>query len=344
MVKSTIKDVAQLAGVSLKTVSRVINKEPFVRQATIEKVSKAIEELGYQPNLAARNLRSGKSYALGLVYDNPNPYYIIDMQQGALNVCRDMGYGLQIHPCDAAQDNIAEELVDLYRDADLSGLILAPPMSERADIIKVLRRNDIQYVGIVSGTAEDPALTPCVHVDDRKAAYNITKHLLSLGHTHIAFFWGEEIHKSSPERFHGYEDALREEGITLDPSLIFDGAYSFESGIENAQKLLQLPDTPTALFCSNDEIAAGALTVFTERGLQVPHDIALAGFENSPFSRHSSPPLTTAEQSTIEIAAAATRLLIAGMRPHTIESENELVTEFSPTLIIRQSTCPVDGR
>ncbi|WND04084.1 LacI family DNA-binding transcriptional regulator [Temperatibacter marinus] len=343
MTKATIKDVAKLAEVSLKTVSRVINKEPSVSRTKVLIVEDAIKKLGYKPNLAARNLRSTKSYAVALVYDNPNPYYVIDMQNGALNACRDKGYGLQIHPCYSDDSSIAQDLVQLVKTADLAGLLLAPPISERADIISILRDNDVHYVGIVSGSKENDELSPCICVDDRQAAYEITDHLIKEGHTDIAFFWGEEIHKSSPERFSGYQDALKDHHIELKEEFIFEGEYSFESGMKNAEKLIALKQKPSALFCSNDEIAAGALTAFNAAGLTVPHDIAIAGFEDSPFSRHSSPPITTAKQATQSIAEAATNSLIHEIRPDArSKGEEKPKTIYSPSLIIRPSTTGKD--
>ncbi len=339
MTKATIKDVAKLANVSLKTVSRVINNEPTVRAAKVKLVQDAIQKLGYKPNLAARNLRSSKGYALGLVYDNPNPYYIIDMQNGALSICREMGYGLQIHPCRSDALSIADNLVQLVKNNDLSGLVIAPPVSERADIIAVLKANNIHFVGIVSGSEEDKTLSPCMCVDDRSASRIITEHIISEGHSEIAFFWGEEVHKSSPERYKGYVDALQTHGIALNEALILQGQYSFDSGYVNAQKILALKHRPTAIVCSNDEIAAGAMAAIKSAGLSVPTDIAISGFEDSPFSRHSSPPMTTAKQATETIAASATKFLINKIRPISQEERGEeTVMIFSPELIVRQST------
>ena len=216
MRKPTIRDVAKRSRVSLKTVSRVINNEPSVLERTRNKVLRAVTELGYQPDLSARSLRSAKSYAIGLVYDNPNPYYVISVQNGVLAACRDQGFGLQIHPCDSTVPDLADELHELVRRARLAGLVLAPPMSERMELIKYLAANGIRFVRIISA-AEDPNDGyPCVYVDDRDAAYDITEHLIQLGHQRIGFLWGGEAHRSSPERFKGYESALKDYGIPLD--------------------------------------------------------------------------------------------------------------------------------
>ncbi len=344
MQRSTIKDVAKRAKVSLKTVSRVINNEPAVQARTREKVLRAVEALEYRPDLSARSLRSAQSYAIGLVYDNPNPYYIISVQNGALSVCRETGFGLQIHPCNSSSPKLADELVDLVRRARLAGLVLAPPMSERMELIKHLAANDIKFVRILSA-AEDPNDGyPCVYVDDRDAAYDITEHLIQLGHTRIGFLWGGKSHRSSPERFKGYESALKDYGIALNNRLIVHGDYSFDDGFRGARKLLALKDRPTAIFGSNDEIAAGVLAAAKSSAMEVPYDLSIAGFEDSPFSKQSWPALTTAKQATEEIAKHATQRLIAelkreGNAPPEVHNEG-----FSPELVIRGSTGPLRTR
>ena len=342
--RATIKDVARRAKVSLKTVSRVINNEPAVQQRTREKVLRAIEHLDYQPDLSARSLRSAQSFALGVVYDNPNAYYVISVQNGVLSVCRDTGFGLQIHPCNSASPDLADELIDLVKRSRLAGLVLAPPMSERMELIRFLSNNGVKFVRILSA-AEDPADGyPCVYVDDRDAAYDITEHLIQLGHQRIGFLWGGKSHRSSPERFKGYESALKDYGIALNNRLIVHGDYSFDDGFRGARKLLALKEPPTAIFGSNDEIAAGVLAAAKSSGLDVPYDLSIAGFEDSPFSKQSWPALTTAKQATEEIAREATLRLIAelkrtGSPDETIENKG-----FSPELVIRGSTGPVRSR
>lgn len=339
----TIKDVAERSQVSLKTVSRVINNEATVREGTRNKVLRVIAELGYQPDLSARSLRSARSYALGLVYDNPNPYYVIAVQSGVLSVCRESGYGLQIHPCDSSSPNLADELVHLARHARLAGLVLAPPMSERLELIAHLKANKIHVVRIISAAADPQDGYPCVYVDDRDAAYDITKHLIQLGHQRIGFLWGGEAHRSSPERYRGYESALKDYGIPLDRKLILHGDYSFDDGFRGARKLLALKDRPSAIFGSNDEIAAGVLAAAKSSGLEVPYDLSIAGFEDSPFSKQSWPALTTAKQATEEIARHATQLLISELDREENDVEKLTVfgnKGFSPQLVIRGSTGP----
>lgn len=334
---ATIKDVAERAGVSLKTVSRVINDEPSVRASTRARVLKIIEELAYRPDQSARSLRGARSYAIGLVYDNPNPHYIIAVQNGVLSVCRERGYGLQIHPCDSTAPRLGEDLCGLVAHARLAGLVLAPPMSEQDDLIEKLAQAEVPFVRILSADQDPADGHPCVYIDDRDAAYEITEHLIQLGHSRIGFIWGGKQHRSSPERFKGYAEALKDYGIALDDALVMDGDYSFDDGFRGARKLLALPDRPTAIFGSNDEIAAGVLAAARTRGLDVPYELSIAGFEDSPFSRQSSPALTTARQDTTAIARHAARLLLAQLNPEATASD---VTNagFSPELVVRDST------
>ncbi len=339
MSKATIKDVARVAGVSLKTVSRVINNEPTVKESTLNKVRSTIEDLKYQPDMSARNLRSNKSYVVGLVYDNPNPYYVVDVQKGVLTACRDLGYSLQIHPCDASAENIVDELCELVRQSRLTGLVIAPPISEDETVTAALAERDIHFVRIVFAPSPPTGPLPCVWVNDRAAAHAVTEHLIARGHKDIAFLSGEEEHHSSYERFAGYRNALEEHGIAVKKSRVLDGAYSFDSGFQRATNLLKNSHPPTAIFGCNDEIAAGALAAAKSQGLSVPNDVAIAGFENSPFSKQAQPPLTTAGQSIDEIARQAMMLLVAEMRPQAAKEEDTLLcAEFVPELIERLST------
>lgn len=342
MRSTTIKDVAEQAGVSLKTVSRVINNEPSVHALTREKVRRAIAALGYQPDPSARSLRSTRAYALGLIYDNPNPHYIISMQSGVLTACREQGYVLQIHPCDSSSPKLADELIGLVAHARLAGLVLAPPMSEQAELIAQLTAANVRFMRIISAREDPGDGQPCVYVDDRDAAYAITEHLIQLGHTRIGFLWGGRDHRSSPERYQGYEDALKDYGIALDRELVLPGDYSFDDGFRGARKLLALANRPTAIFGSNDEIAAGVLAAAHSGGISVPWELSIAGFEDSPFSKQSWPALTTARQATEEIAHAAAYRLIRNLQHEANGEPLDLSGQgFSPELVVRGSTAPL---
>ncbi|MCZ4336274.1 LacI family DNA-binding transcriptional regulator [Shewanella colwelliana] len=333
--KVTINDVAKHAGVSIKTVSRVTNKEPSVRQTTIDKVNEAIAALNYQPNVAARNLAGTKSYVIAFVYDNPNAYYVIDMQNGILSSCKQRGYELLIHPCDAKSDSICEELVDLVRHARLSGLVLTPPLSEDPNVLAALDKINANYVRIIAGEAADQHGGLSVLVNDKHGAISITQHLIDLGHKEIAFLAGDHQHESTKERLAGFRQAMRENQLNVDEKHIINGEYSFESGVSGAKSLLSNSNKPTAIVACNDEIAAGALFAARLEGVQIPAELSIVGFEDSPFSRQTWPKLTTVHQPNQKIAQIATELLIAKQS----KSEDNLTDQvFVPEPVIRDSS------
>jgi LacI family transcriptional regulator len=339
--KATIKDVAKLAGVSFKTVSRVINREASVNPELQERVLKAVKELNYQPNLSARLLR-GTASSIGFIYDNPNSNYIIEMQKGILGECRRQGYELVIHPCDAKADDLIEEILRMVDRSRVGGLVLTPPMSETPEVLNALIKRKIKFVRILSGSQPPDDKSPCVFVDDRTAAYRITQYLIDLGHKAIAFLGGEEAHKSSGERYEGYKAALKDNRIPLEKKWVVPGEYSFESGVKRSRQLLSNNTRPTAVFACNDEIAAGTLFAARILGIEVPQQLSIVGFEDSPFSRQAWPNLTTAQQPNASIAQQATQLLINCIRQSNsakVESEG-----FYPELIVRDSTCPPPGR
>ena len=337
--KATINDVAKHAAVSIKTVSRVMNNEPSVRQNTRDKVLAAVAELNYSPNLAARNLAGTKSYSIAYIYDNPNAYYVIDMQNGILSACREQGFELLIHPCNAKDDNIAEEVTKMVKHSRVAGLVLTPPFSEMPEFVNAMTALDIQVVRIMSGDEAPDELTPCIMVNDHEAARTITQHLIDLGHKDIAFIAGGAEHKSTIERLKGYKAALSENDITVRHDLIIDGEYSFDSGVEGAKVLMNAKNRPTAIFSCNDEIAAGALFGSRLMGISIPEQLSIAGFENSPFSRQTWPKLTTADQPNTSIAENATNLLIAKTRK---QNATNIVNQYTPKLVVRDSSSSIN--
>jgi LacI family transcriptional regulator len=334
-VRATINNVAERAGVSIKTVSRVMNSEPSVRPATREKVLEASKALNYQPNAAARNLAGSKSYAIAFIYDNPNAYYVIDMQNGILSACNEQGFELLIHPCNSKSANIKEEITDLVKRSRVAGLVLTPPFSEMNSVIETLEELNVKFVRILSGSGQSDQRSPCVFIDDFQAAYAITQHLIDCGHSRIGFLCGDKTHNSSKERLMGYKEALKKNKLKLDRTLILQGNYSFESGVEGAKKLLAKDDKPSAIFGSNDEIAAGALFAARLMNFNIPEQLAITGFEDNPFSRQTWPKLTTAQQPTTTIGLNAAELLIKATRN---PSANTISTIFTPELIVREST------
>ncbi|KPH63246.1 LacI family transcriptional regulator [Pseudoalteromonas porphyrae] len=339
--KVTINDVAKLAGVSMKTVSRVINKEPSVRKKTFDIVMDAVKELNYQPNLAARNLAGTSSFTVGLVYDNPNAYYVIDMQNGVLSRCKEEGYELVIHPCSYTDSQMEEEFITMIKRSRLAGLVLTPPLSEHSKITNLLDELKIHYVRVLSGRPTDDDQDTCIYVNDYKAAYEITTHLLKHGHTNIGFICGDKEHKSTSERLEGYKAALVDFDTPLNAAFLYDGKYSFESGVEGAKALLKDNNelAITAILGGNDEVAAGALFASRLMGIQIPEQLSITGFEDSPFSRQTWPKLTTAHQANDVISQHAARLLFTKTRGAR-NQDKEIITSFTPSIVIRESSGP----
>lgn len=339
--KVTINDVAKLAGVSMKTVSRVINKEPSVRKKTYDVVMEAVNELNYQPNLAARNLAGTSSFTVGLVYDNPNAYYVIDMQNGVLSRCKDEGYELVIHPCSYTDDNMEDDFKTMIKRSRLAGLVLTPPLSEQSSITNMLDELNIHYVRVLSGRPTDEDQDTCIYVNDYKAAYEITTHLLTLGHKNIGFICGDKEHKSTSERLEGYKAALEDHNSQANSDFIYDGKYSFESGVEGAKALLADNNklAITAILGGNDEMAAGALFASRLMGIQIPEQLSITGFENSPFSRQTWPKLTTAHQENDVISQHAARLLFTKTRGAR-NQDKDIITSFTPSIVVRDSSGP----
>jgi len=344
--KATINDVAAQAGVSIKTVSRVINNEPSVRPATRQKVMEAVAALNYQPNLAARNLAGTRSYTIAFIYDNPNAYYVIDMQNGILEACKARGYELLIHPSNSKSASVHDELRNLVEQSRVAGLVLTPPFSETPSVIETVKSLKVDYVRIVSAAAALDDEENCIQVDDSAAAYDITRHLLQHGHKRIGFLCGGEEHVSTHARLDGYRRALRGAGLPIDEELILQGEYAFDSGVNGAKKLLQSDDPPTAIFASNDEMAAGALFAARLMHIEIPEQLSIVGFEDSPFSRQTWPKLTTAHQPNNEIAKCAAALVLSKARGKgaaesgTASKGAGIKREFTPELIIRDSSGP----
>ena len=341
--KATIKDVAKLAGVSFKTVSRVINREPSVGEELQAKVWAAIEELNYQPNISARQLRGAASF-IAFIYDNPNSHYVIEMQHGILDECRRQGFELLIHPIDATNPGYIDELRQLLSNGHIAGLVLTPPFSESEALIESLQARDMRHVRILSGDAQSVQGGPCVLIDDYHAAYDITRYLVGLGHTEIAFLGGQQEHDSSSERrLEGYLAALKDAGLSHRDEMIIPGSDNFDSGSERTARLLTLEQAPSAIFACNDEIAAGALFAARIKQVAVPQQLSIVGFEDSPFSRQTWPKLTTAHQPNSEIAEGAAKILIESIRAarQGMDETAPAQLAFKPELVVRDSTCPV---
>lgn len=310
MSSATINDVADRAGVSIKTVSRVLNREPNVRQATRELVLTAAKDLDYRPNLSARSLAGSRSFLVGLFFDNPSPAYVNNLQLGAVSRCRESGYHLTIEPVDTAGADLEDVVHQAVSALRLDGAILTPPVTDNSRVLAVLERSRTPYVRVAPDS--EPGRAPWVGMDDRQAAYAMTARLLDLGHRDIGFIKGHPDHGASHLRHEGYLAALADLGLTPRADHVEQGWFSFRSGFEAADRLLAAGDRPTAIFASNDDMALGVIAAAGRLGLAVPGQLSVAGFDDTPAASTVWPRLTTVAQPIWQMAWAACDMLITG--------------------------------
>ncbi|WP_462151256.1 LacI family DNA-binding transcriptional regulator [Pseudoalteromonas xiamenensis] len=337
MKKVTINSVATYAGVSKKTVSRVLNNEPNVSPATREKVLKVFKELDYTPNPIARGLARNRSFIIGCLYDNPSKSYITRVQSGALEACHKFGYNLLIHPCELRGEALIENIEQLLQTSRLDGLVLTPPFSDSKELVAFLKKKGLPYARVASAIEEDDSIS--VRSNDEQGALELTEHLIKLGHKEIAFIKGHPDHSATELRFSGYKRALANHGIAFEPRLVAEGNFSYHSGADSAKTILDLNPRPTAVFASNDYMAAAVLKLATQRQLKVPEALSIAGFDNAPIARHIWPGLTTIAQPVEEMTRLAVEHLILSI---TESPDMVFQTVLEAKLICRESTAPLE--
>ncbi len=336
----TIKDVARHAGVSPMTVSRVVNGERNVRDETREAVMKAIRELDYAPNLAARSLASAQSLKIGLLYSNPSSAYLSEFLLGGLDQCSRAGAQLLVEKCDSEASEA--EAIDHLLAAGVDAVLLPPPLCDSRRVVDRLRAGGLPTASIASG-APAPGVVS-VRIDDRAAARAMTRHLIGLGHERIAFVRGNPNQTVSELRFLGYADALAERGLAVDERLVAQGYFTYHSGLDAADQLLSLRQRPTALFASNDDMAAAGVAVAHRQGLDVPRDLTIVGFDDTALATTVWPPLTTIRQPVAEMSREGVAALVEAVRGRPEGGEaapTEVLLDFA--LIRRQSDAPPLG-
>lgn len=335
----TIEDVARSAGVSAMTVSRVINKEKNVREETRRTVLETIERLNYSPNSAARNLAAGEATHIGLLYSNPSAAYLSQFLVGALEASRVAGCHLVIEACESEIENEQGEVGRRFAKAEAEGVILPPPLSESVPILTELALANTPVVTVAMGKLYPNALN--VRIDDFAAAKQMTEYLLGLGHRRLGFIKGHPGQIASKERERGFRAAiaaaeLRSKDVAIEP-----GLFTFRSGLDAAERLLRRSRPPTAIFASNDDMAAAVVSVAHRRGLHVPGDLTVVGFDDTSLATTVWPELTTIRQPVSAMAAAALGLLLADLRDRRRGGEGlsqERVLDHE--LIIRESSGP----
>jgi len=345
MAKPRIEDVARLAGVSPKTVSRVVNREPNVKDATRERVERAVAELGYRPDQFARNLASQRARLIALVYDDPSAYevpssgYVIRLQQGTLRACRAANYELLIHPCRYRSKDVVADLEALIRHIRPTGVVLAAPLSNMPRIVDAIRASGTPLVRLSPGRKDGNQY--CVATNDREISAEMTRYLASLGHRRIAFIKGNRQHKAVGNRYLGFVDGLLASGLELEKELVGQGDNSVGSGEECGWRLLRSKQPPTAVFAANDDMAAGVMRVAAQLGIEIPTRLSVAGCDDISLARQIYPSLTTIRQPIASMAELATLALVDSSRE---DSLRDGVTVVPAQLRIRESTGPAPSR
>ncbi len=344
----TIRHVAAEAGVSLQTVSRVINNHPSVRAEVRGRVQSAIDRLGYVPSIAAQRMSGSRSYLILAINDRDRTIadwrsrqgtdWVDQMLLGGMLKCAEHGYRMIFELVDTRSDHVERELLGALAAVRPDGVLLTPPHSDNPQMVRLLARQGIAFARIGS---TDSAPGIAITMDDEGAAAEATQHLLALGHRRIGFVAGPADYALSGRRVTGWREAMTEAGLTTD-GLLARGDFSYASGARAAHGLLGLPPghRPTAIIASNDQMALAALEVARARGIDVPHALSLISFDNTPPVHFAQPPLTAIDQPIAAITARAVERIIAlqqGQAPTPIPEV------MGAALVVRGSTGPASA-
>ena len=337
----TIKHVAADAGVSLQTVSRVVNKEPNVRPETAERVQASIARLGYVPSLAAQRMGGSRSHLIVALNDRDRTVadwreregrdWVDQMLLGGMLTCAEHGYRMIVELVDTHSDHIERELLAAIAALQPDGVILTPPHSQNRLITQMLDEHGISFARIGS-LADGPGFA--LTMDDERAARLATEHLLELGHRRIGFIAGPPEFELSRWRVDGWRAAMATAGCATD-GLLGEGDFGYESGSREAALLLEGADPPTAIIASNDQMAIAALAAVRERGLDVPADVSIVSFDDTPIVKFTHPPLAAVVQPVAETIARAVELIIAEQRGRPAPDAPVVVPS---RLVLRSST------
>ncbi|TVV74111.1 LacI family DNA-binding transcriptional regulator [Sphingomonas solaris] len=313
----TVADVARLAGVSPMTVSRVINTETSVLPATRDKVRTAIATLGYVPNLAARSLAGGQQCRIALLHANPSAAYLSEFLMGSLAQASLIDAQLIVEQCDPLEPYQA--LVGRLSGHRVDAVLLPPPLCDDPALLAALEAAGLPVAQIATG--RPAAFAHALTIDDEEAAHRMTTHLIGRGHRRIGFITGAANQTVSAARRAGYDRALADAGLPHDPRLVAQGDFTYRSGLLAATALLACVPRPTAIFASNDDMAAAAVAVAHRGHLDVPADLSVCGFDDSAMSRTIWPEITTVHQPIADMARQATALLAGTVRERSAARE-----------------------
>jgi len=337
----TIDEVALLAGVSPMTVSRVVNGQGKVRDSTRENVMRAVRELGYTPNLAASSLATAQHTRIALIYTNPSAAYLRELLVGALSGAARTAAQLVIDTWDNLNAEDQRSAARILAKS-VAGVILPPPLCESKAVIKEFVGAGIPVVSIASGRFSTEI--SCVRIDDFRASKEITAYLIAQGHSRIGYIKGHPNQTASAHRYEGFKAALNEAGLAHDETLVQQGYYTYRSGLEASEKMLAHRPGPTAIFASNDDMASAVISVAHRKGMDVPGDLSVVGFDDTFAATTVWPELTTVRQPISDMADSAIDILLRTIRRKD-RSMRMVVDHVAPhQLVIRDSVAPLPKR
>jgi LacI family transcriptional regulator len=317
------------------TVSRVINGESNVRDSTRATVMEAVRTLNYRPNPAARVLAGARDTRIALIYSNPSASYLSEMLVGALDGSHRTAAQLVLDRWDNLKP--AQEKAAAQRLAEgIAGVILPPPLCESKAIAASFAAEGVPTVALATGKAREDV--SCVRIDDFHAAREMTAHLIATGHTRIAFIIGQATQTASAQRLAGFRAAMEEARLEVDEALVVQGAFSYKSGLEAGEKLLGRKRLPTAIFASNDDMAAAVISVAHRRGLDVPRDLSVVGIDDTPIATTVWPELTTIRQPIAAMAEAAINLLLHKIRRPKDRHVHQAVDHLVPYVLVKRDS------
>src|SRR6185369_12118888 len=265
---------------------------------------------------------------------NPNAPYVINFQEGALGALRRVGYELVVHPCDRHSDEFLTDIRRFITRQKLDGVVMLPPVSENATLAEMLRKLACPYIRVIAAALDDPK--NLVMSMDRQSAAEVAEHLAKLGHRRIAMIMGPRTFRSAIERLEGFSNALADRGLSLPPEFLAEGSYTFESGAACADVLLSRSPRPTAIFAGNDETAAGVYRTAYLRGVKIPDQLTVIGFDDSPLASRLCPSLTTMRQPIRDMGRLAAEKVMAKIARQ--QGPPAAALTFFPHLVVRESS------
>lgn len=335
-----MKDVAEYAGVSIKTVSRVLNNEPYVQEKLRDKVRDAVQALNYVPSQSARSLRGSRSYNITQICHAGDSAYVQQVQFGAMVACQQQGYQLSIALIEMltknSREGIREHLERMRNVYQPDGVLLTAPYSSSHDVLEVLRELGLPVTCI--GPLPEGEAGAVVQIDEKAAARELTEHLVGLGHTKIGFIRGVENQEATHLRFAAFSEAMAAAGLTVEPKWVKPGNFQFEGGFAAGEELLAEADRPTAIFAANDDMAAGLITAAREAGIEVPRDLSVVGFDDSSVATRMRPMLTTVRQPINEMGARGIDNFVHNLGRDGKLAESTVILPYE--LILRDTTAP----